>query len=285
MLTGFVTAAVLALWPVRLPAVQQGAGAGSGSGASQGRETFTTSCSPCHTVGGGRLVGPDLLGVADRRDEAWIIEFVQHSQRLVGDGDPDAIAIFEEFNQIPMPDQPLSDDDVRAVLAYIREGSTAQVAPAGPIQATDEQVALGGNLFQGKARFANDGPTCNSCHHVANDAVTGGGSLARELTDVHSRLGDPGIRAILGSPPFPVMRRAYRDRPLTDAEVVALAGFLRRADEERSLQEGRDYGSMLFGTGVLGVFVLLGVYSLVWRNRSMGSVNQSIYDRQTTSTR
>ncbi|MBI2073784.1 MAG: cytochrome c [Gemmatimonadetes bacterium] len=75
----------------------------------QGQKNFQTLCSVCHTIGGGRLVGPDLQGVSERRSEAWIIRFVQHSQELVAAGDPDAVALFQEFNRIPMPDQPLSD--------------------------------------------------------------------------------------------------------------------------------------------------------------------------------
>jgi hypothetical protein len=149
--------------------------------------------------------------------------------------------------------------------------------------ATEEQVVLGQNLFQGTTRFANSGPTCNSCHDVTHDAVIGGGLLAAELTTVFSRLGGPGVRAILGSPPFPVMQRAYADKPLTEDEVAALVGFLQQADEEQALHQPRDYGIKLFGAGVLGAAVLLGLYSLFWNGRLRGSVNQEIYDRQVKS--
>ena len=252
---------------------------------SQGQEIFQTSCSVCHTIGGGRLVGPDLQGVGDRRSEEWIIRFVQHSQQLVAAGDPDAVAIFNEFNQIPMPDQPLSDEQIRAIIAYTGAGTSAAPAqPAAVQEATEEQVLLGQNLFQGTTRFVNGGPTCNSCHEVTNDAVIGGGVLARELTTVFSRLGGPGVRAILGSPPFPVMQRAYEGKPLTDEEVAGLVGFLQRADAEQALHQPRDYGPKLLGAGVLGTAILMGLYSLAWGKRKRGSVNQSIYDRQIKTT-
>jgi hypothetical protein len=80
------------------------------------------------------------------------------------------------------------------------------------------------------------------------------------------------------------MQRAYQDTPLTDAEVAALVGFLERADEEQALHQPRDYGIKLFGAGVVGVIILLGIYSLLWRGRLKGSVNQAIYDRQISST-
>ncbi len=250
----------------------------------QGQQTFQTLCAMCHTLGGGRLVGPDLQGVTDRHTEEWIIEFVQHSQQMIVAGDPDAVAIFEEYGRIMMPDQPLSADEVRAVLAYLRAGASGGPASSPAVEpATEEQILLGQGLFQGTTRFANGGPTCNSCHEVTNDAVIGGGVLARELTTVFSRLGGPGVRAILGSPPFPVMQRAYLDKPLTDEEVVALVGFLQRADEEQALHQPRDYGPKLFAVGVAGTALLLGLYSLLWGRRLRGSVNQEIYDRQISS--
>ena len=140
------------------------------------------------------------------------------------------------------------------------------------------------DLFQGKIPLANGGPTCNSCHEVTNDAVIGGGVLARDLTTVFSRLGGPGVRAIVGNSPFPLMQRAYEDKALTDEEITALVGFLQQADAEQALHQPRNYGMMLLAAGVAGTVVLLGLYSLLWRGRLRSSVNQSIYDRQLKST-
>ncbi|MFV1988922.1 MAG: cytochrome c, partial [Gemmatimonadota bacterium] len=179
-----------------------------------GEEIFQRLCVACHTVGGGDLIGPDLRGVEGRRTEEWIIRFVQHSQQMVTEGDSTAVALFERYQRIPMPDQPLTDDEIRAVVEFAASGQSE--GPAALAAATPEQVQLGQDLFQGTVRFANSGPTCNSCHDVANDAVIGGGVLAAELTTVFTRLGGPGVRAIIGSPPFPVMQRAYLDRPLTE---------------------------------------------------------------------
>ena len=256
---------------------------GAMQNADQGQETFQTRCSMCHTIGGGRLVGPDLFGIEERHSEAWIIQFVQRSQQMVAAEDPDAVALFEEYLGMVMPDQPLSDDEVRAVITYIRGGAAAAPVAPPPVQATEQQVVFGQGLFQGTVRLANGGPTCNSCHDVTNDAVIGGGILAAELTTVFSRLGGPGVRAILGSPPFPVMQRAYEDKALTDEEVIALVGFLQRADDEQALHQPRDYGVKLFAAGVGGTGLLLGLYSLLWRRRLRGSVNQAIYDRQISS--
>lgn len=252
--------------------------------AEHGQQTFQAMCAACHTIGGGRLVGPDLQGIGERRSESWIIDFVQHSQALVQGGDEDAVALFEEYNRIPMPDQPLTEQEVRGILKYVAGATTSGEAPAAVAEATDEQVLLGKGLFQGNVRFTNNGPTCNTCHEVRSEAVIPGGLLAAELTDVISRVGAPGVWAILRNPPFPVMQKAYTERPLTDDEITALVGFLERADAEQALYQPRAYGVALLLAGIAGTAVLLGLYTLIWRKRRRSSVHQPIFDRQAGST-
>ena len=99
-------------------------------------------CKACHTIGGGQLVGPDLKGISERRDEAWLISFVQNSQQMVQSGDEQAIKVFNENNKIPMPPNSLSDDQVRGILLYIANGGklAAGEASAGS-ETTDTKVA------------------------------------------------------------------------------------------------------------------------------------------------
>jgi len=262
----------LAAAPIRLTAQE-----------ASGDALFQQKCAACHVTGSDRLVGPGLAGVTTRRDRAWLKRFIMQPDQVLASGDSIANALLQEYGGIPMPNIGTTDAEAEALIAFL--GSAQASAPPAVVeQATEEQVILGQDLFQGTRRLTNGGPTCNSCHDVTNDAVIGGGILARELTTVFSRLGGPGVRAILGSPPFPVMQRAYQDTPLTDEEVAALVGFLERADAEQALHQPRDYGIKLFGAGVVGVIILLFFYSLLWRGRLRGSVNQAIYDRQITST-
>jgi len=260
--------------------------------AGSGKQTFSTVCVACHTVGEGKRVGPDLAGVHERHTEEWMIEFIRSSQTMIKSGDPEAVALAEAYPGLIMPDNPLSDDQIRSILAYVRElesgaaaaGVTPSQTPAKPARkVTQEDVLTGRELFQGNIRFAELGPSCNSCHHVKNDAVIGGGILAKELTSVFSTMGAGGVRSILGQPPFAVMEQAYREKPLTEDEVHALIAFLQDADEQQSFQQPRDYGVRLAGTGVVGVALLLGAYALVFRRRKRASVNQAIYDRQVKS--
>ena len=249
-----------------------------------GQAVFQASCASCHTIGGGRLVGPDLAGVGERRTEAWLIDFIQHSQQLVAAGDSTAVALFREYGEMPMPDQSLAADDIRQVLTYIRGAAATDVPAPTFAPPTEEQILLGRPLFQGTTRLANGGPACTSCHDVTDAAITGGGGLARELTTAYARLGPSGVRSVVANAPFPVMQRAYRDRPLTDDEVTALVGFLGLVGAEQALHQPRGVGPRLFAAGLGGSVLLLLLYSLVWRRRLKGSVNQAIYDRQIRTT-
>jgi cytochrome c2 len=260
-----------------------------GQTAEPGQQVFELSCSACHTIGGGRLVGPDLAGVHDRRSQEWLEKFVRSSQSMVKDGDPDAIAVFEKFNKIVMPDSVISDEQIKAVLGHIKSASggakTTPATEAAPTEktASKQDILLGASLFQGKTRFENAGPTCVSCHDVKNDAVIGGGVLAKELTTVFSKMGGTGVRAILGKAPFPVMEAAYKNKALTETEVFALVAFLQDADENQAYSNPRDYGMGLLLSGFIGAGILFVFYSLLWLRRRKDSVNQKIYDRQVKS--
>jgi mono/diheme cytochrome c family protein len=213
----------------------------------------------------------------------------------VKSGDKTATALLEEFNKMPMPDQALSDDQIKKVLAHIKETgggpAAAKASPAPAAQAakesaaasTPDEIQRGQDLFEGKIRFTNGGPSCNACHHVASDALLGGGVLAAELTLVFSRMGNAGVRAVIGNSPFPVMQAAYAGKEFSDTEISALVAFLQHADKEHASQMPKAWGWRMFSAGAGGVVVLLGIFSLAGRGRKKRAVNQDIYDRQTKS--
>ncbi len=260
--------------------------------AGAGESNFKTACAACHTIGKGRLVGPDLSGVDKRRTEAWLIKFIKSSQSLVKSGDPDAVAVYNKFFKIAMPDQPFSNAQIKEIISYIssvggQASNTASVdeAPSDTEESVAAEpdaaiVALGADLFQGKVRLKNGGAACNSCHDVKNDAVIGGGILAKELTSSFSSMGGVGVKAILGAPPFPVMEAAYKNKEILVDEIKALVAFLQHADSKKAYQQPRDYGVGLVIAGLIGTLILLGLYSVIWSGRKKGSVNQAIYDRQ-----
>lgn len=261
---------------------------------TSGEQVFQTYCIACHGIGEAQRVGPDLAGVHDRRSQDWLQRFVKSPQAVIDSGDADATQLLATFNGMVMPAATISDLQITEVLLYIesRSSSVASIDAAAPAIATvaaessaaqppsAEEVSRGGDLFQGTLRFENSGPACNACHDVNNDSVTGGGALAIELTSAFSKMGAAGLSAIVSQAPFPAMQAAYSDKPLSDEEVASLVAFFQYADAESASQQAISYGFRLFLSGGLGAAFLFGLFPLIWRNRKIGSVNQSIYDRQ-----
>lgn len=92
--------------------------------AQSGEDNFKTVCAACHTIGKGLLVGPDLKGSHNKHQEKWLIKWIKSSQTMVNEGDKKAVELFNQYNQIPMPDNPqFSDADAKAIIAYIKKES------------------------------------------------------------------------------------------------------------------------------------------------------------------
>lgn len=91
-----------------------------------GENIYRMNCASCHSIGKGNLVGPDLKGVLDRRDKSWVKQFIKSPQAMLSEGDSLAVALFQEYNYVPMPDQLLNENEVEAVLQYIGSQSTIE---------------------------------------------------------------------------------------------------------------------------------------------------------------
>lgn len=97
-----------------------------------GKATFTSQCASCHKLGG-ILTGPDLTDVEKRRSIDWIIQFVRSPQTVIKNGDKEAVALFQQFNNIQMPDHPdLKDDDIKNIVLYIKTESANAPKDQGP---------------------------------------------------------------------------------------------------------------------------------------------------------
>ncbi|MCV6631723.1 MAG: c-type cytochrome [Flavobacteriaceae bacterium] len=84
----------------------------------KGKQLFNTNCAACHHLER-KMTGPALGGVEEKRDKEWLYKWIKNSAGLIKSGDADAVAIFEEWNQVPMTAFPLlSDQDIDDILAY-----------------------------------------------------------------------------------------------------------------------------------------------------------------------
>ena len=71
------------------------------------------------------MTGPALAGVDQRRSIDWIINFVHSSQTVIKNGDAYAVALYQKFNKVQMPDHPdLSPGDIKNIVAYIKTASS-----------------------------------------------------------------------------------------------------------------------------------------------------------------
>jgi len=98
----------------------------------QGRYVFTNrGCNTCHRIGGGKLIGPDLADVATRRSERWLAVWLKDPAAIVAK-DPELQTWAREFGGIIMPDQNLDDEEINALIAYMKEfpGPAPSAAPA-----------------------------------------------------------------------------------------------------------------------------------------------------------
>lgn len=128
---------------------QDAPAAGADPAVAKGQSLYKEAgCNTCHAVHK-KVVGPALKDVSKRwASQADLIAFIKNSQKLISAGHPYASNLFKEFNGLQMPAHEfLSDDDVKAILAYVKAESAA--APVeGPAPGPDGAPApaqAGGN--------------------------------------------------------------------------------------------------------------------------------------------
>lgn len=92
--------------------------------AAEGEQLFTArACSACHTVGGGRLVGPDLEGVTTRRARTWILSMITNPDSMIRE-DSIARRLYGEY-MTPMANQNLTAEQAVALFEFLRQHDEA----------------------------------------------------------------------------------------------------------------------------------------------------------------
>lgn len=106
-----------------------------------GEALFIKTCSTCHTIGGGKLVGPDLKDVDLRRPHDWLKRFMMAPERMRAEADEVTLALSAEYPGVNMPNLGLGERDVEDLLHYIRTQSQMK-AKATEQSETDEEAGL-----------------------------------------------------------------------------------------------------------------------------------------------
>ena len=207
-----------------------------GLAAANPAMTFERKCSACHTVGRGKLVGPDLKGVTARRSRSWLSAWITSPEALIASGDAAAIALVETFKPLRMPVMGLRADEISALIDYLAAGGPeADARRARRIEtATPIEIDVGRALFTGRRPLASGGASCFSCHRLGRD-LGAGGTLGPDLTTAYARYQDKGLGALLArgcSPGVKPRSTTAELPPLSDDESFALKAFLRRQSRE-----------------------------------------------------
>jgi cytochrome c2 len=206
---------------------------------------FLQKCAGCHTVGRGKLSGPDLNDAATRPvpDLSRSIKSMEPKVGPLADAD---VALLADF---------LKDPKVKDRIKT-EEGRAAQAAAA----AFDPPSAdAGAALFSGREPFANGGAACVACHTVNGS----GGTLGPDLTAVHAKLGEAPLVSACEKANFKIMSAAYRDHAVTKQEALHLTKFFATAAEARAAAD-----PPVAVYGAVAALVGLGALALVYRKRS-----------------
>jgi nitrite reductase (NO-forming) len=85
--------------------------------AASGKLAFESKCLACHSLGQGKKLGPDLAGVTEHRNDEWLTRWLKSPEKMLA-SDEHAKALLKQYNNIPMPNQNLSDQEIRQYLKY-----------------------------------------------------------------------------------------------------------------------------------------------------------------------
>jgi protein SCO1 len=88
-------------------------------GLEPGQALFKKICAPCHTIGVGDRVGPDLRGVTERHTAEWLSRFIQRPDRVRAENDPAAAAMAAKFPGVRMPNLGITDVDAVDLISYL----------------------------------------------------------------------------------------------------------------------------------------------------------------------
>jgi mono/diheme cytochrome c family protein len=234
---------------------------------------FRQNCISCHTIGGGRLTGPDLKNVTQRKDKAWLIQFVLGPQAMIDKGDPYALKLQTEARGVVMPNiAGLDRARAEALLALIEAESKLAKSQFAGLQISDRpftasDVEQGRRIFTGEKRLANGGPACISCHTIRDLGGLSGGRLGPDLTKVYERLeGRKNLAAWLFAPATATMQPVFKKQAMKPEEILPLVAYF-----ENSARKGGQDDSVgvmtFFLLGLGGTALALIVFDAAWRGR------------------
>lgn len=240
---------------------------------------FKANCMSCHTIGGGTLIGPDLKNVTQRKDRAWLSNYIRDPKAVMDSGDEYALQLRKNApGGIIMPTLPtLNPPKITALLDLIEAESQLAKSQFAGVQVSNRPFVpadfeRGRMLFTGNTRLANGGPTCISCHSVQGVGQLGGGSLGPDLTKVFERLGGrTGLATWLSAPATPTMQSMFgQQRPIDPEDVLALTAFFQQSAQTQPAAAQTGPNQIFIGMGLIGAVLVLYALNKLWSGRLTG---------------
>ncbi len=257
---------------------------------ARGQDTpdyFRQNCMSCHTIGGGRLTGPDLKDLTKRQNRDWLTKFLLNPRAVIESGDPYAKKIFEEARNVPMPIPPgITPERAAKLLDLIEAESQLEESQFKGLQVstapfTDADRAQGRRIYLGTQRLGAGGSACISCHSMCDAPAMGGGQLGPDLTKVFERLqGRTALSAWLMAPGTATMQPTFKNHPLSAEEIHALVAYFESTTSESPADSARGQVTFLL-SGLAGAIVGVFFLDAVWKSRFQ-SVRRSLVEANTS---
>ena len=210
---------------------------------------FVQTCAGCHTYGGGKLTGPDLVVAA-----AW--------------PKPD---LKTNIKRMEEKAGPLPDDMIEQLALFLKDLKvrerikTAEAAIALKYAAKLDpgSISIGKELYSGVRPFKNRGTACAGCHSVAGQLDM----LGPDLRGVHAKMGETALISAIQKANFKVMDAAFKNHPVTPQEALHLAKYFGTLKADSQPQQA---GFPVLGAGVALAAVSLAAITFLYRRKANG---------------
>lgn len=165
---------------------------------SKGEQLFRTRCTTCHTLTGHEkegALGPDLIGITNRRDMNWLLNWMRAPDQMLQQKDPVAVALYEQYGQLAMPNMRLNRQEVDNLIEYM-DAETVRVAAVTQVREPGIDAVA---IMNAWVREADARATANAGYmtmvNVGSDDLTlvGVESDAFESVEVHEMSATNGL--------------------------------------------------------------------------------------------
>jgi mono/diheme cytochrome c family protein len=257
--------------------------AASTSSAQDTPDYYRQNCMNCHTIGGGRLTGPDLKNIRQRREAEWLIGFMQNPKAVIESGDPYAVKLADEARGVVMPIAPgMTRYRAEQIIKLLETESALAKSQFEGVRIsskpfTDHDRATGHQYFVGTLKLKNGGAACISCHGMHDISALGGGRLGPDLTRVYERLkGRKSLSAWLMAPATETMQPIFKGHPLEADEIHALAAYFESGAAHGEVEPSVSRIAFLLTGLAIAAAVIFG-FDVIWKGR-LHSVRRALVE-------